>query len=436
MNKVSLIIQREYLTRVKKKSFIVMTLIGPILIGLLMLAPILIDKLTESDPKVIAVLDESNAFFDKFKENDNTKFKYVFGSLESQKDSLLKGDNFALLYIPKTQVSLPSKAIIYSEKQVPFQTTDYIKGVMKREIESIKLSASGIDPSILQSIKANVDISTLKINEAGEEQKSFSAANYALGYAGGFLIYIFIFMFGAQVMRGVMEEKTNRIVEVIVSSIKPFQLMMGKIIGICLVGLTQFILWIVFSFVIYLAVTHFVSFGDMAEVQSTTGMMVNPEVGEMTNSLTSKVFEIIDSIPIASIILSFLFYFVFGYLIYGALFAAIGSAVDNEADTQQFMLPITIPLIISIISISAVMNNPQSNVGFWLSMFPLTSPVVMMARIPFGVSTWELIVSMVLMVVGFVAVTWLAGKIYRTGILMYGKKVSYKELWKWIKYKS
>jgi ABC-2 type transport system permease protein len=266
-----------------------------------------------------------------------------------------------------------------------------------------------------------------------------------LGLIAGILIYVFIFSFGSQVMRGVIEEKTSRIVEIIVSSVKPFQLMMGKILGIAMVGLTQFVLWILLSFLI---ITSFqllqpekFSLQDSPQVMLDNKGLTPDEVEQMKMSEMiasdqgNKILEGIASINFDVIIMLFLFYFIFGYLMYAALFAAIGSAVDNEADTQQFMLPVTAPLIISILMAQMVINNPDGVVAFWLSIIPLTSPVIMMVRIPFGVHWTELALSMSLMVAGFLATTWFAAKIYRTGILMYGKKSSYKELAKWLFHK-
>ena len=262
----------------------------------------------------------------------------------------------------------------------------------------------------------------------------------------GILIYFFIFMFGSQVMRGVIEEKTSRIVEVIISSVRPFQLMMGKIIGVGLVGLTQFLLWVVLTFAIVTAVTATMTSGDIKKSAAEQMMIqkhgMTPDISQAAPAANESanpmggIMEAIGSVNFPVMIGAFLFFFVVGYLMYAALFAAIGGAVDSEADTQQFMLPITLPLILSIVMAQYIIRDPDGPVSFWFSIFPLTSPVVMMIRIPFGVPYLEVILSMVLLLLGFLGTTWLAGKIYRTGILMYGKKVSYKELWKWIRYKN
>ena len=261
----------------------------------------------------------------------------------------------------------------------------------------------------------------------GDTTSSSTEASIGIGFITGILIYMFIFMYGTMVMRGVIEEKTNRIVEIIISSVKPFQLMIGKILGVALVGLTQFILWVFLTILISsIAETMFVSSEEISNsINSADQSLIFNELTKLTGG-----------IDLLLIFFSFLFYFLFGYLMYSALFAAVGSAVDAEADTQQFMLPITIPLIFSFILIQPIMDNPDGVLAFWMSIIPLTSPIIMMARLPFGVESWELIFSMLLLILGFICTTFIAGKIYRTGILMYGKKISYKELWKWLTYKG
>ena len=251
---------------------------------------------------------------------------------------------------------------------------------------------------------------------------------------GGFLIYIFIFLYGAMVMRGVMEEKTSRIVEIIISSVKPIQLMMGKILGIALVGFTQFALWVSLTFVISsVATALLVSPADLNPVDMANGSEMLIQEADMNHSGLASVFEQLESINITFLLVMFLFYFIGGYLMYGSLFAAVGSAVDSETDSQQFMLPITIPLIFSFIALQTILENPDSSLAFWCSIIPFTSPIVMMGRLPFDPPLWELGLSMVLLIVGFIFTSWLAGRIYRVGILMYGQKVNYKTLWKWIK---
>ena len=456
MKKIFLIIQREYLTRVRKRSFLVMTILGPLLMAATIVVPIYLATRTEESKK-IAVLDESGIFFEKFKDSDNMHFHYLVSDIGSAKSGFKKSGDDALLYIPKPDVNLPSNAILYSENSVNISVISYVRGVMAKQLEELKLQARlkeyqtdknqpiPVD-DIMRSVKTSIDINTLKIGQDGKESKSYTELNMVLGLFTGMLIYFFIFMFGAQVMRGVIEEKTSRIVEVIISSVKPFQLMMGKIVGVGLVGLTQFLLWVVLTFGIVTVVTSVITTTGTGKSPMTQITQQQKAISPASAGILQKqaepgpggaaeVMEAINSVNFPVMIGSFIFFFLFGYLMYAALFAAIGGAVDSEADTQQFMLPITIPLILSIVMAQFIIRDPDGPVSFWFSIIPLTSPVTMMIRIPFGVPYYQIALSMVLLVLGFLGTTWLAGKIYRTGILMYGKKVNYKELWKWIRYK-
>jgi ABC-2 type transport system permease protein len=458
MNKILLIIRREYMTRVRKKSFMVMTILGPLLMAAIVIVPVYMATMT-NEMKTLSVIDETGLFFGKFKDTESIKFHYLVSDIGSAKSSFTKSGDYALLYIPKTELSLPTSAILYSKSQVNMNTKAYIKTVMGKQLEELKLEAKIKDlklgedaklttDDILRSINASVDISTIKIGNEGKEEKSYPEVSMILGMFSGILIYFFIFLFGSQVMRGVIEEKTNRIIEVIISSVKPFQLMMGKITGIGLVGLTQFLLWVILTgTIITVGISSFsskIKSGSATEqmIQSQTkGMNAmqlsnTTDTSKLSGEQSNEVITAIQSIDFPVMIGMFLFFFLFGYLLYAALFAAVGSAVDSEADTQQFMLPLTVPLILSIIMAQYVIQEPQGPIAFWFSIIPLTSPVIMMIRIPFGVPYYQIILSMTLLVAGFLGTTWLAAKIYRTGILMYGKKVSYRELWKWLKYKN
>jgi ABC-2 type transport system permease protein len=381
----------------------------------------------------------------------------MVSDLGTAKRSFRTSGDYALLYIPKTELTIPARAILYANSQVNMNVRSYVRNVMVKEIERLKLEAKlrDLQPAgqevittddILRSVTANVDISTIKLGEEGKEEKSFPEVSMILGMFSGILIYFFIFLFGSQVMRGVIEEKTSRIVEVIISSVKPFQLMIGKIVGVGAVGLTQFLLWVVLTTVIVVGFTSSVS--SKLNTKQATEQIISQNKYTMPQSdadtlnttqaaqdeSVSDILERINSIDFPVMILSFLFFFLFGYLMYAALFAAVGSAVDSEADTQQFMLPITVPLILAIVLAQYVIQEPQGTLSFWLSIIPLTSPVIMMIRIPFGVPLYEVFMSMGFLVLGFLGTTWLAARIYRTGILMYGKKVNYSELWKWLKY--
>lgn len=437
MNKIILIIKREYLTRVKKKSFVIMTLLGPLLMAGLMLVPIWLAT-KDKDLQLIEVVDETKEFINQFENTSELEFKHEFRSIADAKADLYNSKYTSILYIKKTD----DEPIVemYYKKQPGFSTVNNIENTIEDVMRNIELNAKyKITKEQLSEIHPSVKVKAISINEDGEEESKNIGISTAIGFGGAIMIYFFIFMFGVQVMRGVIEEKTSRIVEIIISSVKPFQLMMGKIAGIALVGLTQFLLWIVLTGIIYTIIMG--AFGvDESTIQTANQTEqilndVNPNLS--TLHPYQDILEGIENIPITQILIAFLFYFIAGYLLYGALFAAIGSAVDSEADTQQFMLPITIPLIFSFVVAQSVMDNPDGTLAFWLSMVPLTSPVIMMVRIPFGgVETWELLLSMVLLIGGFVGTTWVAGKIYRTGILMYGKKVTYKELWKWLFFKG
>ncbi len=444
MSTISLIIKREYLTRVRKKSFIIMTILGPILMASLFIVPVLMAKYDDNEVTKIQVLDESGIFKDKLSDSESMQFVMDTISLPIAKTIFDPEKYTAILYIPSNVINNTNSIMLFSSKQANLNLVNSIESTIQKEIETMKLKGHGINQETLDQIKTKVRINTRKLTEAGEEESS-AGLTTAVGMIGGLLIYMFIFLYGAQVMRGVIEEKTSRIVEVIISSVRPFQLMMGKIIGIALVGLTQFLLWIVLTIGISSVVTSMFIDKDqlkeqMSHRQSPLGTPlpegVEDGATEMESGGVSELLKSMESINFPLLIGAFLFYFLGGYLLYGALFAAIGAAVDGEADTQQFMLPITIPLILSFVVAQSILQNPESKVGFWFSMIPFTSPVVMMVRIPFGVEPWELILSMACLVIGFILTTWLAGRIYRTGILMYGKKVSWRELGKWLFYKD
>lgn len=448
MNKIGLIIQREYLTRVRKKSFVIMTILGPVLMAAMFIVPVWL-AMNEEDDANILVIDESYLFTHRLPDTDKIRFSFpdVNVGLDSAKQAMVQSEDFdAVLYIHKNIMVTQAGVQLVYDKQPGINVIRYIENTLENDIEKFKLAKSGIDQSTIEAAKTNVHLVTTKLDEVGQESKANTELSMVVGMFSGILIYMFIFLYGVQVMRGVIEEKTNRIIEVIISSVKPFELMMGKIVGIALVGLTQFLLWIVLSTTLInggkaLVEQHFAKEEkgtSIEEAMSGSGRFI-PEQdkvveAELNEAAVNDLFESINMIDFPVIFGSFIFYFLGGYLIYSALFAAVGSAVDNEADTQQFMLPITIPIIFSFVMAQVVINNPESPMSFWLSMIPFTSPIIMMVRIPFGVPYWEIGLSMLLLVIGFITTTWLAGRIYRTGILMYGKKISYKELWKWIRY--
>jgi ABC-2 type transport system permease protein len=440
MKKIALIISREYLSRVKKKSFIVMTFLGPILIaGMYAFAIWLAVNADDmNNKKTVYVIDESKQFTGHLRDSKSLAFEYTNEPLEETKNNISENEDAYVLYIPELAKDL-SGVQLYSAKQASVAVVNYIEKEIEAELKDKKLVENGISRDILSSLDLNVSLKTIRITEKGEESGNANAS-YGIGMLASILIYMFIFLYGVQVMRGVIEEKNNRIVEVIISSVKPFQLMMGKIIGIALVGLTQFVLWVVLTVGISGLVSQELSSrmpSNAAQIENIAGADAAQmqTSSEMSGNNITQFMEAIGTINYPLLLGTFLFYFLAGYLLYSALFAAIGSAVDNESETQQFMFPVTIPLIFSfVLASSAVVNNPDGPIAFWLSMIPLTSPVVMMVRIPFGVPAWQLICSMVLLILGFLGTVWLAAKIYRTGILMYGKKVTFKEMFKWLRY--
>ncbi len=438
------------MTRARKKSFIIMTILAPVLMAALIILPTFLMMNQEQDYKKIAVIEDNSDLFRGVIKNTSTlEFEYLDNvKIDDIKGSFEEAGYYGVLYISPELITTPNAVQLISKKQPPIGLLEHIENSLENEIERQKLMTYNIEnlDQILKNVETRVNIQTKKIGESGEIKETSTGIAMALAYIGGFLMYMLVFIFGAQVMRGVIEEKTSRVVEVIVSSVKPVELMMGKIIGIALVGLTQFLIWVFLTIAITGIVKSTVlKSGDLAGVtQSVTHSVLSPEqqeqmaaeVPEINPELVefSKLFESAMNQPWGLIILSFIFYFVTGYLLYASIFAAIGSAVDNETETQQFMLPVTIPIILALMVAMGTMQNPESSLSFWFSLIPLTSPIVMMARLPFGVPYWQLAVSMFLMVVTFIAFVWMAAKVYRTGILMYGKKTSWQEIWKWLKY--
>ena len=421
MRKIWLIIKREYLVRVRKKSFIIMTIVGPLLMAALMVVPTYLANETQ-ELRNIAIEEDGFEFTNKIEDTDLLHFsKIPTEEAILLKNNFSESNYYALLNIERDNFTL------YSDQQISLSVSNSIEKQLEEIIEHQKLKAAGIDLDILSKAESSVQITTKIISKDGNTTNSQAEASMGIGFICGILIYIFIFMYGTMVMRGVIEEKTSRIVEVIISSVKPFQLMMGKILGVALVGLTQFALWILLT----------IAIASVAELMFTDTSSIASEINSTDQSiLISKISNLASGINLVQIFFSFIFYFLAGYLMYSSLFAAVGSAVDAEADSQQFVLPITIPLILAFILIQPIMENPDGILAFWMSIIPFTSPVIMMVRLPFGVANWELALSMVVLVLSFILTTQLAGKIYRTGILMYGKKTSYKELWKWLFYKE
>ena len=431
MNNIFLIIKREYITRVRKKSFLIMSIVGPILIACLWIVPIWL-SMRDTTQQTIEILDDSGIFIDKFSETSSLKFKYIEADLVNAKQEIQSSDSYGLLYIPNIDLNKPEGIIFFSGTNPSIEIIQDLEWALRTVVEDIKLERSSISQATLDSLKADISIDMINMTDSGEKIGSAGVATM-VGYISALMIYFFIFVYGIQILRGVIEEKSSRIVEIIVSSVKPFQLMMGKILGVGAVGLTQYLIWLALTVVLTTGISSYFNVGGQDNMVPQTEQT---EVAEQKNEFVTEMFSSLESIDFGLLAFGFFAYFIGAYLLYGSLFAAIGSAVDNDSDAQQFQLPVTIPLIFSIIVLTAILREPGGSLAFWLSMIPLFSPVIMMMRIPFGVPYWEIALSLTFLIAGFIFTTWLASRIYRIGILMHGAKVNYKILGKWLLMKN
>lgn len=436
-NNTLVVLQREYMTRVKKKSFLIATILVPVLMVGLVFSSAWIANIGGSKTS-FAVVDETGLYADAFVSDEYDTFEYVADTAEAFAD-MREGKYEVLLWLPAgSQDSNRQHIKLFYEKTEPSVTKlDKIETITETRLRMELLQReSDIDQETFTYINnAKTDIVSQN-RKTGE--RSYTEVKTILAYVLGFLIYMFIFMFGNMIMAGVIEEKSSRIIEVMISSVKPMQLLMGKVLGLVLVCLTQFLVWIVLTSILMLVVGLLAGGSvDAAQIAAAqTGMPADKmPMGEL-QEMMMDIQSIVASLHIKQLALFFLVYFLGGYLLYASLFAAVGSAVEKEEDASQFMLPLTVPLIVALVITSNVLQNPSGPLAFWGSMIPFTSPIVMLARIPFGVPAWELALSIGLLVIGFVASIWVASRIYRVGILMYGKKGSYKEFWKWIRYKN
>jgi ABC-2 type transport system permease protein len=431
---ILLIIQREFITRVRKKTFLLMTLLAPLLLAAVMIVPGLLASMPEDDKSII-VLDEPSLLVP---EEGTSQFSLEYLNpnefdLETGKIFLRESEKDALLYIPSGNGWDPdfikNNILLFGKEDIGIDLQRFVERQLEEKINQQKLIRQGVDPEVVAQTKTKVSIKSFTMGDEGNEETSATPLKMGLGYIAGILIYFFIFFYAVQVMRGVIEEKTSRIVEVIISSVRPRQLMMGKILGIGLVGVVQFLIWVILSGTIYAVVSTFI-YPEIFAQQVPAG----PETPDLSTVDQTNLFSMMNSINFPVVLGGFVFYFFGGYFLYSALFAALGSAIDQEADSQQFMLPVTAPMIIAITTAMNVIQDPNGPLAFWMSMIPLTSPISMMIRLPFGVPVWEVALSALILVGTFFGVVALAGKIYRVGILMYGKKVTWKELYKWLKY--
>lgn len=434
-----LILQREFYTRVRKRSFLVMTILGPLITASIMILAVWL-SLRDDERHKILVVDDNYPAFKNIKDEKDLIYTYANISLVQAQKMFFESDYTGILYLPKN--ILASNASKLYVKKMPSATAQRrIEKQVEKIIEEQKMMLNNIQPEVYAKINTTFNLTPFQLQEHGGETEINTEQAY-VGYVLAMFIYIFIFMYGVQVMRGVIEEKTNRILEVMVCSVRPFQLMMGKILGLALVGLFQLLLWIVMTGILFtvLQMTFFKDYYDpsvIQHVQMTEEVAKAYETEQLTQVNLYDPNNIINRIQFSVIIPLFLIYFIGGYLLYAALFAAIGAMVDNETDTQQFILPVTVPLILAIIVSQGIVRNPEGETAFWFSMIPLTSPIVMMIRIAVGVGSgsglpiWQVALSVCFLIGGFLLATWVGAKLYRTGILMYGKKPSYKDVWRW-----
>ena len=434
MNHLQLIIKREYLNKIRNRSFILMTFLSPIIMVLIFTLVAYLSQLNNESVNAINILDESGLFANSFKDSESVNYTNLENiSLNEAKLATETSEAYGLLYIPKAPVldDLSESIIFYSDDSPSISMMRSIENKIEDKVNVLKLEESGIDAKQIEELRINID-AKIETFEGKKTSKLGAGLKLIFGGIAGYLLFMFILIYGNMIMRSVIEEKTSRIIEIIISSVKPIKLLLGKIFGTTLAGVTQFAVWIVIILLLSRAISSI--FGiDPSAIQSQQQEIL----GETSNAqqvITDVLIEI-NNLPISNLMIMFIFFFIGGYLLYSSLYAAIGAAVDNETDTQQFMLPILMPLILGIyVGFFTVMDNPHGIVSQVFSYIPLTSPVVMLMRIPFGVPLWQQILSLVILFATFMGTVWFASKIYKVGILMYGKKASYREIIKWLKY--
>ncbi len=437
MNHLPLIIKREYLTKVKNKSFIIMTILSPLIMIALIAVVAYLSQLNNNKERTISILDESGLVEKIFTSTDNTKYIVLNNiSLDEAKQQVEEKEEYGLLHIASGNgIDEVSKSIKFYSKDTPSITViESLESKLEKELKDQKLVEEGVDVEKLKSTRVSIDIAQESF--LGERtSKAGNIMKLVFGGAAGYLLFMFIIIYGNMIMRSVIEEKTSRIIEVIISSVKPVQLMLGKIIGTSLAGITQFLIWMILGGILLTSLSMIFNI-DLAQMQTPQQELMQQAIESPDfNDKVQLIFNEFRSLPILNLIIAFILFFVGGYLLYSSLYAAIGAAVDNETDTQQFMMPILMPLILAVyVGIFTVIEDPHGTVSTVFSFIPFTSPVVMLMRIPFGVPIWQQIVSVLLLIGTFMFTVWFAAKIYRVGILMYGKKPSYKELYKWLRY--
>lgn len=435
MNHLSLIIKREYLTKVRNKSFIIMTFLSPIIVVAIFALVAYLSNLNNDTVRSISVLDESGLFVEDFVSSPHTKYKLLFDvPLDDAKAEAEKSEIYGLLYIPKTEnlESLSKGITFYSKDSPSLSMMKDINNMLESKVNILKLKDAGIDSQLIKDLRIRVSANQ-ETFQGKETSKMGSGLKLIFGGAAGYLLFMFIIIYGNMIMRSVIEEKTSRVIEVIISSVKPRVLLLGKILGTTLAGLTQFLVWVVLILVLMTAASSI--FGIDVAGASPSQQVIEQSVDGGAEQIFQDVMREINNLPIANLIIMFILFFIGGYLLYASLYASVGAAVDSETDTQQFMMPILMPLMLAVyVGFFTVIDNPHGTVSQVFSYIPFTSPVVMLMRIPFGVPLWQQLISVLILFLTFFGTVWFAAKIYRVGILMYGKKPTYKELWKWLRY--
>ena len=439
MSKIAIVIGREYLTRVKKKSFLILTILMPFLVVLMIAAPIALGTLKDDKQRPVVVLDQTGKYANLFlnvEQTDSTGLEgYLFSAADKPLTEYQKngGGEEAIIYIPGDLLENPNAVMIYGRGEIQNDLKRYVEKVLTNQIHNDKLEKYNIPEldNIISDMQSRISVQTVKWGEDGQETFSSSEIAMVLGLISALLIYMFVLSYGAMVMQGVMEEKTSRIVEVIVGSVKPFDLMMGKIIGIMLVGFTQMAVWAL----MLICLSTFAGISLLPEMSTNMSTMTAEEIAALQATPMGELLSALSSLPLLEIGILFVVYFLGGYILYSSFYAAIGAAINSQEDSSQFMMPMMIVMIFSIYAAMGSMENTDGPLAFWASLFPLSSPIVMMVRIPFGVPMWQVILSVVLLYITAIAVVWLSARIYRVGILLYGKKPTVKDLAKWITYK-
>ena len=432
MNNILLILEREYLDRVKKKSFLIATLLTPLIFPMMIGLMVWLTSLDEKEEKIIYVIDDTGWFADGLAVSEYT-IQMTDLSLDDARAKLTEKDTdlYGVLHIPQMELNDPKGIAFYSKTSPGFNFMGKFKEPIREKIRDLKMDALNLDKELVAQLNTSFDIATFNVSETGESKKSSTAVASGLGYVMAFLMYMFVFIYGSFILQSVNNEKTNKIVEVIVSSVRPFHLMMGKVLGVGAVALTQFGIWILLMTVFTIGASSMFGYTPAAEEQQALNEAMTAAQTQAPEMVTN-ILDVVYSLPIAQILTMFIIYFLGGFLLYGGLFAAVGSAVDTIQEAQQFMLPITLPIIASIMLMSVVLANPDSATSITLTLVPFTSPILMMARIPFGVPGWQMVISVLLLIGGLMGTLWIAGRIYRIGILTTGSKVTYKTLAKWL----